>query len=633
MATSNNNETLLWPPPPFDETQQCYLDDQANLEAANMLDLFTYMHVPGNDNDAIVQAPGGIEIQPSKLVFDAVKFYPACTKVVQQRIVKDLQQCYSRTSAGRELAVKEWANENQNRGILRLRLRCKKAPCKLQFQVNWDTQQRHWFISRQCDNLYHTCPLPQPKVAKGKSKSTKTTRRKKATSSSVSTNQRTSSKAISAALPGTIPEDPPFITDSDRAEAELLADDLKEWIPPSVVSSSNTTSTEQQQELFPHPGALPNHHPPLGHAPSPMAPPPASVPQQLMTHSQLPVAPVPAFHDPNAIPEIGAPQQQPMSLPQPSYSGAVIPGPPVESFSLPTSQQHPPQQDHAVAFAPAPLTAPITGEQALLMHPPAPTNEQHSSFAQAHPPTQTVYSTHTGNHDQHQHHSSQHAYYSQNGHSEQPHQAPSSPNAYSSSNMELNSMSLGVGSVMSIEDNGNNHMLQHQPLSNFDLPENDDDGHHGDGLSVMSDVSDLHMLTIGSTSSKLWMANGLSGIPAPSALNKLAASDTYNSIGSWFDKATKRPCSPPPPGVPVTLVTSNDWTRISQTNNNTAHSSSLMINDQTMNSLTDSVRNALSLVGKTNETRESEGSGSNQLMPPPPSILQADFFQPPPTSS
>ena len=227
------------------------------------------------------------------------------------------------------------------------------------------------------------------------------------------------------------------------------------------------------------------------------------------------------------------------------------------------------------------------------------------------------------------------------------------------------------------------------------------------------------MLTLGSVSSKYWM-NGLPQIPH-SNLSRLT-SDHYNSIGSWFVDGTptttatatatsskhslnRRPqpvssssssshpmaMAVPPPAMPLASSTTTTvsttapttTTGTSQQQQPQQHRDSLYstnannstnnfsINDLTMTSLTDSVRNMLSIVGNheggslsgllmTGGWTRSSGSVSQtaavapegqQVPQPQPShdsvtlaepkssdpsprmgILAADFYTPPPSS-
>ena len=130
---------------------------------------------------------------------------PTNSREVQRHIVADLQRAYARTSQGRELAVKEWADENQNRGILCLRLRCKKAKCKIQlgkYQQFWSNTARH-VSSCNSDTCNHGSFNPM------------------------------------------------VVTDSDQAEAELLVTDREEWSPPELSTSSAAVPSAELSPIVP----------------------------------------------------------------------------------------------------------------------------------------------------------------------------------------------------------------------------------------------------------------------------------------------------------------------------------------------------------------------------------------------
>ena len=362
MSGCPGNDVLLWPPPPTPSTEGTDVDGNHKEEAettTGTMDLFSCIHEPGADEEEMTLAPGGLmEIHPSKVVFNSETLYPSCTRQVQKRIVEDLQRSYARTSKGRELAVKEWADENQNRGILRLRLRCKKAKCRLQFQVNWDTQQKHWFITRQCVNLAHTCPPPKTK-AKERVGGTSKRRRSSATGKNggpmntnngnhhhvpVSSDDDDKNECVpvgtnmpppDVVVPNGHPHPQPSIsvqsaphlsrspiavvTDVDRAEAELLATDFRQWIPPPPeipASSSN--------------GVVP-----LSIVPTL----PVSVQSTTATYNEAPQLPPPVLHAPTVASPVAPTVASNAVIQNNNSNEHSIAQPPMHTLSISQAQQ------------------------------------------------------------------------------------------------------------------------------------------------------------------------------------------------------------------------------------------------------------------------------------------------------
>ena len=762
--TSNpTNEILWWPPPSCRPVTTA----PGGEEEEPPLDLFACIHAPGSDDqDIYVTRNGLLEIHPSKVVFDSTRLYPSCSRQVQKRIVADLQESHAQTSGGRELAVKEWADESQNRGILRLRLRCKKAKCRLQFQVNWETQKNHWFITRQCQNLVHTCPLPSSttntKAAKeGRKKTTTSTNgtKKRAaptngTHESFGSNNHNNPAPLTETAPSTMVLSPPVppatpavpvgiptgvhvvpmnsaatnpvaaapptttplvpmpgggvpqplqpglaavapststtvattapianttvplvvVTDADRAEAELLATDLQGWVPPPPPATLPTTTTTQPlpQQSLPQPS--------------------------FMGTTTTTTTTTTAMTDPVVL-------QHP---PEPASAA------PLQTLSIPSPHHH--HHHHvppSTGMEQAPMAQPVPIPSSSNTMAPPPTTSIHIPHTIVSTTTGTTTTTATATTPPHHHQEPvEHL---------QPLQAPSSPlsspsryhhpsttaatiNEYEQS---AAGMSIGANStaMMSLDDQDE---LKDDPAAGGNSGETD-------GMSFLSE-SESNMLTLGSVSSKYWM-NGLPQIPHAN-LSRLT-SDHYNSIGSWFVDGTssnpptttttsskhslnRRPqpvsssssypmaMAAPPPAMPLASTTTSTTsmtpaptttTCSSQQQQQQQHRDSLYstnvtnstnnfsINDLTMTSLTDSVRNMLSIVGNheggslsglmgSGWTRS--GSVSQPAAPPegqqvqPPQqqqdavtlaeakssdpsprmgILAADFYTPPPTST
>ena len=88
-------------------------------------------------------------------IFDKER-YPDCDRATQHKLADDIQAACR--EQGHCISVKEWADKNQHRGTLRLRLRCRSSQCRFQFQLNWDSRAEWWFISRRrCGTFVHTC--------------------------------------------------------------------------------------------------------------------------------------------------------------------------------------------------------------------------------------------------------------------------------------------------------------------------------------------------------------------------------------------------------------------------------------------------------------------------------------------
>ncbi|KAL7566828.1 hypothetical protein ACA910_021329 [Epithemia clementina (nom. ined.)] len=760
--SSSANEVLLWPPPPetfegtSDESTLFNHNNNNNDELANTtptFDLFACIHTPGAEDDDVQVAPGGglLEIHPTKVVFDnSSALYPSCTREVQKRIVSDLQRAYARTSQGRELAVKEWADGSQNRGILRLRLRCKKAKCRLQFQVNWETQLKHWFITRQCQNLVHTCPLPKPKSNSGNGNTSTNGGHKRKTSSLNGKNgttknvveppnEETSHTDLSAVVDmngihhrhhhrrddsyysGTVtpeaatssaewndmvvcgndttgnhnhnnynhhhdaivPPPPPItsynvvsnhhhshhhphnhspyhdttsysttnqdagtsalapapssmphasvlstvhhdapappevavssseyyvppaaaaapvphvvVTDADRAEAELLATDLRQWIPPptttthgemppplattaittstAILGSSNNNSHPSQQD---HLGVSASS-------------PPLTLPLPLTTNAPAAAAAttlVPQQHvDPSFASVVTMPPQQHHHQLYDENHESLMPPPPMQSLSILNEIHYSMQQQQQQQLPPESAPAPHHVPSSFTAQPPAATIQ-----------IPTTISTITENH--------QHRYH--------PHHpvappSPMTPSRYLSGEFdstEAAGMSIGANSTaMSIEQpNTPGGGGGGRTAADGDYNEEGEEKRgpssglypHGetDGMSVLSE-SESNMMTLGSVSSKYWM-NSLPNIPHAN-FSRLT-SDNYNSIGSWFvdNKSSIGRRQTSQSNMPNT--NNSNHTNNGGATGSTVYNNNFSINDLTMASLTDSVRNMLSIM-------------------------------------
>lgn len=339
-------------------------------------------------------------------------------------------------------------------------------------------------------------------------------------------------------LTGTIPEEqPPLMNDSDRIEAELLFEDLREWVAPEM-----------------HPSAAAVNGPALLSSPGALSSPgiPLAVPTVVLPHA---VASSPEEH-PNGMPEVILSAAN-------DDDKQILPVPPVESLSIPqpTNEMLPPTSLLNAAVQQSSIQA---------------TELQQRSKQQ----TTTLQP-------------------------QQPHLDPSSPTSHKSGYAapvvsEQGSMSIGANSYscMSLEfgDHGDTRAAVPLYLQPIDLLE-DGSVQTADHMSVTSDSSEFLMLTLGSASSKLWM-NPLS----------------QGSINAWFDR-NRRPSFPPPAIPPA--IGSNPHTSSGNQN--------ITINDHTMTSVTDSLKQMLSLNEKTTSLESSYAA----TRPSMESILTPDFFSPP----
>mmetsp|Transcript_2871 Transcript_2871/g.5578 ORF Transcript_2871/g.5578 Transcript_2871/m.5578 type:complete len:342 (-) Transcript_2871:198-1223(-) len=141
---------ILWPPPTvagFDKDQRV---DLLELVPPNRFDDFS---LPNRE-----QQIAGVTLRADRVIMDRER-YPDCERATQHKLSDDIQA--SCREQGHCMSVKEWADKNQHRGTLRLRLRCRSSACRFQFQLNWDSKAQFWYISRRrCGTFVHTC-VPQ----------------------------------------------------------------------------------------------------------------------------------------------------------------------------------------------------------------------------------------------------------------------------------------------------------------------------------------------------------------------------------------------------------------------------------------------------------------------------------------
>lgn len=148
---SSSSSILLWPPPTCTEVQQQPRVDLLALIPPNQWD---DANLPNRE-----QHVADLILRPDRVIMDRVR-YSDCERQTQHKLSDDIQA--SCREQGHLMSVKEWADKNQNRGTLRLRLRCRSQACRFQFQLNWDSKAEFWYISRRrCGNFEHTCRTVQ----------------------------------------------------------------------------------------------------------------------------------------------------------------------------------------------------------------------------------------------------------------------------------------------------------------------------------------------------------------------------------------------------------------------------------------------------------------------------------------
>lgn len=136
---------LLWPPPTLN-----YNGERVDLLALIPPNKFDDFSLPNRE-----QHIAGLTLRGDRIIMDGQR-YPDCERDTQHKLSDDIQA--SCREQGHCISVKEWADKNQHRGTLRLRLRCRHAACRFQFQLNWDSKLEVWYISRRrCGTFVHTC--------------------------------------------------------------------------------------------------------------------------------------------------------------------------------------------------------------------------------------------------------------------------------------------------------------------------------------------------------------------------------------------------------------------------------------------------------------------------------------------
>lgn len=145
---------LLWPPPIDD-----HLSKQGNgNEETERVDLLGLIPPNSFDDYSVPnreQKVAGVTLRADRVIMDRER-YPDCDRSTQHKLSDDIQA--SCREQGYCISVKEWADKNQHRGTLRLRLRCRSSACRFQFQLNWDSKVGFWYISRRrCGTFVHTC--------------------------------------------------------------------------------------------------------------------------------------------------------------------------------------------------------------------------------------------------------------------------------------------------------------------------------------------------------------------------------------------------------------------------------------------------------------------------------------------
>lgn len=151
MALESHQQPILWPPP----------DVQYDGERVDLLKLippncFDDLSAPSAEHQVVA----GVTILADRVILESSR-YPDCSRSTQRILSDDIQACCR--EQGHTLSVKEWADQNQHRGTLRLRLRCRSSMCRFQFQLNWDSKNSGWYISRRrCGTFLHTCQQVRP---------------------------------------------------------------------------------------------------------------------------------------------------------------------------------------------------------------------------------------------------------------------------------------------------------------------------------------------------------------------------------------------------------------------------------------------------------------------------------------
>jgi hypothetical protein len=137
---------LLWPP-----FESC---DPSRPRA----DLIAFMGDPKKPVDQDYQ---GIDITGDRIFLDGAR-YGDLERETQEKVRRELQECFTEQGCARPLSVKEWAKQSNERQTPRLRLRCTKV-CGFGFQVNFDIDRNQYYLVRskgKSGNFTHKCPAP-----------------------------------------------------------------------------------------------------------------------------------------------------------------------------------------------------------------------------------------------------------------------------------------------------------------------------------------------------------------------------------------------------------------------------------------------------------------------------------------
>ena len=129
---------LLWPPPTCLDK---YDGQRVDLLALIPPNRFDELNLPNRE-----QQVAGLTLRADRVIMDRER-YSDYERMTQHKLSDDIQA--SCREQGHVISVKEWADKNQHRGTLRLRLRCRSSACRFQFQLNWDSKAGFWYISRR----------------------------------------------------------------------------------------------------------------------------------------------------------------------------------------------------------------------------------------------------------------------------------------------------------------------------------------------------------------------------------------------------------------------------------------------------------------------------------------------------
>ena len=177
MTSPSSSSTLLWPPPTCEEK---YDGQRVDLLALIPPNCFDDLNLPNRE-----QQVAGLTLRADRVIMDRHR-YPDCERMTQHKLSDDIQA--SCREQGHVISVKEWADKNQHRGTLRLRLRCRSSACRFQFQLNWDSKSGFWYISRRrCGTFVHTC---QPLQGGGNAQTSAAANKRRLTDNKGASNKR-----------------------------------------------------------------------------------------------------------------------------------------------------------------------------------------------------------------------------------------------------------------------------------------------------------------------------------------------------------------------------------------------------------------------------------------------------------